>query len=40
MTHVALYRSSGSVTTGPGADNPGFYQMEFISLTCGLSKQI
>ena len=35
-THAALFRSAGSTTVGPRGDNPGYYQIEFVSVTCGL----
>lgn len=38
QTHVALFRSAGTTTVGSTGDNPGYYQLEFISLTCGLRR--
>lgn len=39
-THVAIYRSAGTTTVGPGGDNPGHYQIEFVSLTCGIRRSM
>lgn len=39
-THVALFRSAGTTTVGPGGDNPGFYQIEFTSLTCSVRRML
>jgi len=37
-THLALFRSAGTTTVGPSGDNPGYYQLEFVSLTCGIRR--
>lgn len=37
-THLALFRSAGSTTVGSLGDNPGFYQLEFLSFTCGIKR--
>jgi len=37
-TNLALFRSAGATTVGPGGDNPGFYQIEFFSVTCGIRR--
>jgi hypothetical protein len=37
-THLALFRSAGSTTVGSLGDNPGFYQLEFFSITCGIKR--
>jgi hypothetical protein len=36
ITHIALFRSSGTTTVSARGDNPGYYQIEFVSLTLGL----
>jgi hypothetical protein len=36
QTHASIFRSAGSTTVGPRGDNPGYYQLEFITLTCGI----
>jgi hypothetical protein len=33
-----LFRSAGQHTIDGGGDNPGHYQIEFVSLTSGVSK--
>lgn len=40
QTHAAIFRSAGSTTVGNGADNPGYYQIEFVSLTCGVRRTL
>ena len=40
QTHLGLFRSAGATTVAPGGDNPGYYQIEFISLTCGIRRAI
>lgn len=37
-THIALFRSAGATTVGSVGDNPGFYQLEFLSITCGIKR--
>jgi hypothetical protein len=37
-TNLVLFRSAGATTVGPGGDNPGFYQIEFFSVTCGIRR--
>jgi hypothetical protein len=39
-THLALFRSAGETTVGPLGDNPGFYQLEFFSVTCGVRRKL
>ena len=39
-TVTTLYRSAGATTVGPGGDNPGYYQIEFVSLTLGVQKTL
>ena len=39
-TQTALFRSAGTTTVGPGGDNPGYYQIEFVSLTCSVRRTI
>lgn len=36
--HTTLFRTAGTQSVDAGGDNPGFYQMEFISLTTGISQ--
>lgn len=38
QTVTTLYRTAGATTVGPGGDNPGYYQIEFLSLTCGVQR--
>jgi hypothetical protein len=40
QTHAAIFRSAGTTTVGPRGDNPGYYQLEFISLTCGIRRSL
>ncbi len=40
MTHAALTRTYGATTVSGRGDNPGFYQIEFVSLTLSLRKNI
>jgi hypothetical protein len=35
---TAIFRSAGTTTVGPGGDNPGYYQLEFVSLTSGIKR--
>ena len=37
-TETALFRSAGTTTVGGDGDNPGHYQIEFISLTCSIHR--
>ena len=40
QTHFGIFRSAGATTVAPGGDNPGYYQIEFVSLTCGIRRII
>jgi hypothetical protein len=40
QTNAAIFRSAGTTTVGPRGDNPGYYQIEFISLTCGVRRNL
>lgn len=40
QSHASIFRSQGSTTTSSNADNPGHYQLEFVSITCGLRRMI
>jgi hypothetical protein len=40
QTHAALFRSAGTTTVGPRGDNPGYYQIEFVSVTCGVRRNL
>jgi hypothetical protein len=39
-TKTAVFRSAGTTSVGVGGDNPGYYQIEFISLTCSVRRAI
>jgi hypothetical protein len=40
QTHFGIFRSAGTTTVATGGDNPGYYQIEFVSLTCGIRRII
>lgn len=39
-THAAVTRTSGATTVSASGDNPGYYQIEFVSVTLGVQKSI
>jgi hypothetical protein len=39
-THAAVTRTSGATTVSANGDNPGYYQIEFVSVTLGVQKSI
>lgn len=38
--HSGLFRTAGKQTVDGNGDNPGFYQLEFVTLTTGVSKAL